>query len=63
MYRVLRQIVKLHDENAIKVKSHNASDPPTFDDGTMDGFQLPSHKDLVEAFVACQKAKQFEETQ
>ena len=57
---IFRHVVRLHDEGNMQVQM-NGDSPPTFEDGSVDGYRLPSHEDVVSAFIECQKAKQREE--
>ena len=60
---VLRHVVRLHDEDGLRVQMNKAPHPPTIENGRPEGSTLPSHETLVNAFIECQKAKQREELQ
>ena len=54
LYRIidiLREVVRHHDDGKLGVS----------EDRKLAGHQLPTHDDLVTAFIECQKAKQREE--
>ena len=54
----LRDVVSLHDDQTIHIAGEPGAEVFGYDEAT--GFTLPSHEDVIAAFVACQKARQTE---
>ena len=55
----LRDVVRWHDEHALHVAG--APGREVFGDDEHAGFVLPSHQEVVAAFVDCQKARAEEQ--
>ena len=60
--RAAHLVVRLYDSNALEVQINKEKelDASTFKNGTVEGFRIPLHDEVVGAFIECQAAKQRE---
>ena len=57
---VLRRIIAMYDNRTLRVQKNSAPISPTIEDGSADGYRIPTHDDLMAAFVDCRNAEQRE---